>query len=50
MGFYDKHILPRLTDLAIQQERLTAYRRRAVSEAEGRVLDIGVGFGLNLPL
>lgn len=50
MGFYDKYILPRLTHMAMRQEQLTPYRRRTVSEAEGRVLEIGVGSGLNLPL
>ena len=50
MGFYDRHILPRLTHMAMRQEQLTPYRRRTVSGAEGRVLEIGVGSGLNLPL
>ncbi len=49
MGFYDKHILPRLTHMAMRQEQLPPYRRRTVSEAEGCVLEIGVGSGLNLP-
>ncbi|WP_372071418.1 class I SAM-dependent methyltransferase [Tistrella mobilis] len=50
MGFYGKHILPRLTHMAMRQEQLTPYRRRTVSGAEGCVLEIGVGSGLNLPL
>lgn len=33
----------------MSQERFTAYRRRLVSAAEGRVLEIGLGSGLNLP-
>ncbi len=50
MGFYGKHILPRLTQMAMRQEQLTPYRRRTVSGAEGCVLEIGVGSGFNLPL
>ena len=49
MGFYENRILPRLLDLAMRQEQLTAYRRRLVPEARGRVLEIGVGSGRNLP-
>ena len=50
MQFYDKHILPRLTHLAMRQDQLLPYRRRAVSVAARRVLEIGIGSGLNLAL
>jgi ubiquinone/menaquinone biosynthesis C-methylase UbiE len=49
MGFYQDRIVPYLTDLSMRQQRLAAYRSRIVPEADGRVLEIGVGSGLNLP-
>lgn len=49
MGFYRDIVLPRLCDLAMRNRRLAPYRQRTVAAAEGRVLEIGVGSGLNLP-
>ena len=48
MGFYDRRILPWLIDTAMRQAALDGYRRRVAAEATGRVLEIGMGSGLNL--
>ena len=50
MGFYDERVLPYLVHLTMRQETFLAYRQRVVQDAHGRVLEIGVGSGLNLPL
>ena len=50
MGFYARWLVPRLIDLAMRNAHLAEYRRRTVPLARGRVLEIGVGSGRNLPL
>jgi ubiquinone/menaquinone biosynthesis C-methylase UbiE len=48
MGFYSDVILPRICDLSMRNKQLLPFRQRVIDAAEGRVLEIGVGSGLNL--
>ncbi len=49
MGFYDRHILPRLLNAAMSTKPITYQRRKVVPRAQGRVLEVGFGAGHNLP-
>ena len=47
MSFYRDRVLPRLIHWTMRQDHFTEYRERIVSGADGRVLEIGAGSGLN---
>ena len=48
-SFYERYFLPRLLNLAMKAPALNQVRRQLVPMATGRVLEIGIGSGLNLP-
>ena len=48
MGFYDRHVLPQLIDFACGMGAVMKARSQIVPLARGRVLEIGIGSGLNL--
>ena len=49
MGLYTRYVLPRLLHLAMKNRQAGDYRGRIIPAARGRVLEVGIGSGLNLP-
>lgn len=49
MGLYRKFVLPSLIDLSMKNPVSTKCRSEIVPKARGRVLEVGIGSGLNFP-
>lgn len=48
MGLYERYVLPRVIDVACSAKPNMKQREKVVPRAEGEVLEIGMGSGLNL--
>lgn len=49
MGFYARHLMPTIVACGCSLPPITKLRRTVVPRAEGVVLELGLGSGLNLP-
>ena len=48
-NWYERNVLPWLIDFACGMKSVSQQRMKVIPQAQGRVLEIGIGTGLNLP-
>ena len=48
MGFYDERVLPHLIDYSCSVGQVMKLRSQVVPKANGTVLEVGMGSGINL--
>ena len=46
---YEKFVLPKVLDVCCSTKPITYQRNKIVPNAEGTILEIGIGSGLNIP-
>jgi ubiquinone/menaquinone biosynthesis C-methylase UbiE len=49
VGFYSQIIFPRLCEFTLNTQEVAKHRQKLLTQAEGNILEIGFGTGLNLP-
>jgi len=49
MGFYDRYVLPHFINLACGTKPILKQREKVVPQAQGRILEVGMGSGINIP-
>lgn len=49
MSLYDKYILPKVLNCTCGSKPISFQRKKVVPLAKGKILDIGIGSGLNIP-
>jgi ubiquinone/menaquinone biosynthesis C-methylase UbiE len=49
VSLYEDHVLPRVIDVMLGNEKIGKLRRRALAELTGVVVEVGFGSGANIP-
>ena len=49
MSFYEQHCLPHIINFICGLKEIQKQREKVVPLAQGQVLEIGIGSGLNIP-